>query len=39
MAFKFRCRRIFSLDDTALNPEYIPGPNDLANGVTLDCFS
>ena len=22
-------------DDTALNPEYIPGPNDLANGVTL----
>ena len=25
----------FFTDDTALNPEYIPGPNDLANGVTL----
>ena len=25
----------FFTDDTALNPEYIPGPNDIANGVTL----
>ena len=25
----------FFSDDTALNPEYIPGSNDLANGVTL----
>jgi hypothetical protein len=25
----------YFVDDTALNPEYVPGPNDLANGVTL----
>jgi len=25
----------YFVDDTTLNPEYVPGPNDLANGVTL----
>ena len=25
----------YFIDDTTLNPEYVPGPNDLANGVTL----
>ena len=25
----------YFVNDTTLNPEYVPGPNDLANGVTL----
>ena len=34
MVFKYGADGYF-VDDTTLNPEYVPGPNDLANGVTL----